>query len=389
MTDMRKIYYPQKLNKEVIKLEKIFGSSAEKNHVSKKRLEQIIRGIINCSNEDELKLYVFALSKPELKAVAIYMKSNYLHVDLNKILDAFVVTDAFYCFQIIYDTWQQNYRKPYKKEAVLHLVKHYNDNIVEKYNLNDVSVIATWMSNKDAEVSICKYLAPGCESIEIFEKRLEQIQIKKKYSLHKNIMGIFLCYCDAEVYLGLGDEVLLSHIKVLDLEQQRKILYNFLVVVNPDHFDKFEILAQYAYDRLFGGRADNLYKETMGKQPENIKEAYDALINIFWLIKLFGRDRRSRFWKKYIREFKVRYYSAHDMLLMEFNRCSVIEFKSMGPIYFFDTDYFSKAYVKKGMSQKTPVFKSDLYYDSKAIYRKTHQGYWERDVAHMLNLFAL
>ena len=132
-----------------------------------------------------------------------------------------------------------------------------------------------------------------------------------------------------------------------------------------------------------------MYNKTIGNQSEEIQRAYNALINVFWLTKLFGRDRRSRFWKKYIKNFTVRYFSAHDMLLMEFNRCSIIEFKQTGPIYFFDSDYFDMVYVKKRLSQKTVDLKSDMYYDSKVKFRKVHQGYWESEVAHLLNIFAL
>lgn len=385
---MRKIYFPQQLKSEVLKLEKQFGSLQNSGIVSQARLEEIIKQIVNCE-ETELQLYAFTLSKLELKAVAMYIKNNFLKVDLSKVFEIFVIIDSFYCFQIIYETWQLNYKEPYDYHFVKRVIEHYEDDIVLRYQIPDVRILASWMSSEKSEEHISQYLADKCNGLDDLHMELKKLGLDERYALYKDIQSVYLCYCNENTYVRIGDQRLLECMRAVNLESQRNIMYNFLRVVNYDKFDQFENIANYAYSSLFGSETDSLYRKTIGQTSEGIRLSYKALINVFWLLKLFGRDARSQFWRKYIKKFKVDYYSEHNMLLMAFRRSIVVEFKEIGPIYFFDADYFYEN-IKKKMSYKNTVdLKWDLRNISDYKYMKEHRGYWQYAVNAALRRYAL
>lgn len=386
---MQNIYYPKKLHDEVARIKKEYESTLDGTQIIKERVEQIILRIVGCSDEDELRFLALTFTKAELKAVAMYTKNNYLHVDLNKVISIFTIVKSFDCFKIVYDIWQINYTNPYSYDIISKLINCYRDEIKSSFEINNVDIIAEWMSSENADVLIGREMTRQSSSIDIFNINLSKYKLNRRYALYRNIQAEFLCSCDSKIYLDMGDDVLYETMSALNMEYQRSIMFNFLRFVDANMFSRFETVAEHAHDRLFGDPADSTYKKYMANQPEQVKKAYEYLINVFWLIKLFGRDRRSRFWKKYIKDFTVRYYASHDMLLMEFRRCVVIEFKEVGPAYFFDKEFFEKNYIRYRISKKTIDFKWDLKNLKEYLYRKEHRGYWESDMIYQLEKFAL
>lgn len=386
---MRKIYYPQKLGKAVLDLKDIFDSSEERYSINKSRLEEIIYGIVGCESEKKLRLFVLALTKAELKAVAVYIKSNYLKVDANRLLDAFIVVDAFFCFKILYESWQQAYKNPFDFNAIRKVIMHYQDDIIEEYHMQDVNTLAIWMSSNSAEIEVCKYMAAGCSDENSFLAKLRDLQLNENYMLYRDVKGIFLEYCGPKVYLNMGDTGLLNSIKTRNLESQKNIMYNFLEKVDEDFYSNFPDLAIHVHDRLFGAYNDMLYQNSIGQKPEVLRNSYNTFINIFWILRTFGNGMRAKFWKRFVKHFNAEYYSRHDMLLMKFNRCVVIEFKEMGPMYFFDEEVFRRNYQEKQFYKKTVDLKWELRNNEEYIVMKEHRGDWQQYVDQYLNAYAL
>ena len=388
---MIKNYFPEKLNSEVKKLSDKFDKIKQDKPVLRNRLKEIIYTIVEIKDEDDLKLFSYGLTKSELKAVANYMQNNYLNVDLNSLIRVFIIINDFSYFKIIYNSWQSNCIKPYDKEVIIKLLSNYKADIANEYNIKEINVLAQWMSSYDAAALIYDFINKKYKinTIKDFELQLSQLQINNQYLLYRKIKAEFLLNCNRTVYLNMGDMKLYKAIHQLNLEYQRKVLYNFLEVIDTDDLGDFETIAEYSHDELFGDINDSIYRQTIKKQSSLIQTNYNILINIFWLIRLFGRDRRSRFWKKYIKKFNVNYYRAHDMLVMKFKRCSVIEFKEVGPAYFFDTDVLNRNYLNSRLNQSTQEFKYDLRNNEEYLYIKEHRGGWERYISQHLYKYAL
>lgn len=381
---MQKVYYPEKLKTESEKLKERFGSGTSRRMMSRDNLRELIENIVNHDSAD-LDFFKLVLKKYQIEAIAKYIQKNAYGVDISNLLKLIVIMNDFKYFDIIYKNWQKEIDIPFKDENIIMLTEYYGSEIDKMYHILP-NQLKFWMCNKDVADSMGKTLFDNCNSKSDFELIAKKAHIDKNTMLYNCIEQNFYCYCSERAFTDTGDIELCYLIEKLVNEKAYRIIYHFLDVVSPNHYDKFERLATHAKDLI--GEINSLkYDATVGKQSEHIRESYKALLNMYWMLRLFGQDDRSKFWKRYISDFTVQYYSNHDMLLMDFGMHYITEFKTVGVIYIFEKDYFKNIYLRNISTERTNLLKSKMRSDDKHIFMQEHRGNWQRKVMIAINKY--
>lgn len=381
---MQRIYYPEKLKQEGQKLKERYGKGKCHKALSKKELKELILDIVKHNSED-LDIYKIILKEYQIEAVSKYIQRNIYEVDISNLLKLIVIMDDFHYFDIVYQSWQQDFDIPFENVQLKLLTSHYAGDIQKNYNLN-AKQLNSWMTNKDADRLVGKALFYNCASKTELNSVAENVHLDRNKSLFKYIEQDFYSYCSEKAFIATGDAELCYFMKQLTDEKFFGILYHFLDVVSPEHYDSFEGIATYSNDMI--GQIDSRkYNDTIGRQTEHIKESYKALMNMYWVLRLFGKDSRSIFWKRYIKDFTVQYFDTHDMLLMDFGRHYITEFKTVGVIYIFEKKYFTNVYRAKMASYKTQLLKSDMRSDDKKLFMQEHRKNWQLKVMNAIDKY--
>lgn len=378
---MIKPYKPRHLNNEIDNLRKRFDPGRPIPPSSDKELKALLEKIVACKNDKELKRLSIVLTNAQIAGIAGCIKTNPYNVDIHKVIRLFVVSHNERAFHTIYEDWQNDFRNPFQQTDIYPLIVEYKEYISNDLNtcrflpLND-NTLYQYMTNNKADESIAKELAGTSNSNTQFLKRLKQTSILENSVLYTEITKLFMLVCKGSVFLDLGDTELVRLLRKEPENTAGRILIHFLDVVKISNYPNFIQLAQFAY----AFRNTHYFKNSQLTTDNRIKHKYDSLVNLIWLIKVL-EDNRLYFWNEYIAHFKARYFSQHEMLLMDFGKYYAVEFKEVGPVYFFEKDYYYKRYLKHGLPGNTVDLKRKMRNDTTPIkYMKEHRGYWQDEV---------
>lgn len=375
-------FKPLRLQHEVQVLEEKFKAESDdgrlEDTLAKADLEKLIHKIVSCPAE-ELRGFAFSLTKRELLCVAGYLRSNYLHVPLKQVFLVLEYADNAEIFKKLFAVWQERYTQPFQHDEIDRCVDHYAPHIFKSSVSSEE--LKHWMTDRDADQDVARFININmkADGKEDFERKMHEISISSKSLLGINVRLNFYASCKRTDYLLLGDMELSGLLHKTEIQNARSIIVNFLEKMQEEDYEKFYHVADAAksfFGEPYSAKCHGLMKAF---SPE-IEGAYNAFINQFWLIKLFGNDRRSRFWKKYISKFKAEFNSRHNLLIMDFGNMYATEFMEVGVIYFFPKDYFDKRVRMELYSSSTQELKHDMRHFFNHIFMKEHRGNWEYDV---------
>lgn len=375
-------FKPLRLQHEVQILEEKYKAESDdgrqEDTLAKADLEKLIHRIVSCPAED-LRAFAFSLTKQELLCTAGYLRSNYLHVSLQPIFRVLEYADNVSAFKKVFAVWQERYTQPFQYDEIDHCVDHYASRIFKSTVSSET--LKQWMTDRDADQDVARFINSNmkADGKEDFERKMQEILISSKSLLGINVRLNFYASCKRTDYLLLGDMELSGLLHKTEIQNARNIIANFLEKMQEDDYEKFYHVAD-AAKSFFGEPYSAKCHGLMQGYSQAIERAYNAFINQFWLIKLFGNDRRSRFWKKYISKFKAEFNRKHNLLIMDFGNIYATEFMEVGVIYFFRKEYFEKRVRMNLKLSNTQDLKHDMRHFFNHIFMKEHRGNWEYDV---------
>ena len=221
---------------------------------------------------------------------------------------------------------------------------------------------------------------------ETFRTRWMYVGLLADTPLYKNCYISYLSKLTSmDAFILEGDERVEKAVKEgFTTESQKAVILNLLSAASAER------MKLRGFRKTFRA-IHNIYKRPREESfPLDRKKEY--LTYLWWVNYMemwegFNQDanpERIDFWSRYLDRCTVRRYKDKKMLVFEFDKHRVIESEQIGAIYIYAGEYFKNIVFSALTNSSTSEFRSWMKNQSSYLYRKPHLGYWQGDVAYML-----
>ncbi|WP_426348698.1 hypothetical protein ACPWSR_13205 [Alloiococcus sp. CFN-8] len=369
------IFYPEKLDKVKYEIAKVHKSSGElsEDKINSNEFKAIVKRI-SALKGDELRAFALCISKKDLIMLAHYAPRNVYKGSLKKITAVLSFNPSDEVLNALFSSWQNNYESS-NGEVIFTVINRYQGSTKKFKDLFKLSLDKLAEAIKEGVVD--SYLSnivfdKGIRTYDRYSACLEDMKINKDSLLGKQLSNLFYLGCSKEEYLRLKPHELLEIVNKLTYDHSKKLLLNLLEVCDIKDLKPYNnILIHYL--KTTGKEGTKEFKGYFnGIDPVTVRK-YITWINIYDLENIFGNDERSRFWSQYADRCIVRHHPNTRSLTMEFDTFAVVEFRRMGPIYWFDLEYFNKEVYRRCQNLTSEANLRDwLYHSKKYKERKVH-----------------
>lgn len=393
--------------------EKIVALHSYSNKIDKviasPTLEVLIKNIVGWDKE-KVDLYSNSLSAQDILYVANYIPRNYYKVTLDNLWQVFMHCSSLDSCQYFYESWQNEFDSRECNEYIANIVLEQNASFKELLGKNHLEI--EWFKKIISEkVNIPVEFGLHIQSLlnlkyKSFQEKMNYFGIVQGTRLYSTCESLFYTYCEKQDYLAVNEDVLQRIIQKYDLQCTKLFLRNFLIKLDVQELYKYRQLAKYLMG-ITGDVKTASFKEFFNDFEEKLVIKYRNWINNYKIRKFFGNDVRSEFWDKYVyvdvHEFSYYKKKNEVRLMMEFENYYGIEFldkdnedkNDMGPLYFFEKDYFEKYVLRmmKNNAYTNSEVKSFLYNKTEWSknqnsinpgHRWLHQGDWQAYVRYTI-----
>ena len=381
-------FIPRKLQKVRIDLS---DQHKKTNSVSKAVDNKELRDLIMSLTSMDLKrihIRAHALSDRELALIAAYIPHNYYVVDMENLFRVMELRSDESLWGILYDSWQDSYQNTECNKFFFHSLKN-NDNLISFLRMNHMGsgFFGSVLKERSIPERYLKEVTqPAVMQKMTFAERMAWFGIHEDARLFKDCRNLFYIYCRGQDYLQVNEADLLKIVenyKKNDNTMLKGFLQNFLSKLELRELQDYQIIAGY-FMKLTGENTggDKRFMDFFIDFPQEIIQKYTDWLNRCKLLKIFGQDERSSFWKQY-RFVNVLRYNKSNAIVMEFKDHFAVEFlgQSTGPAYIFSRNFFKKNLQARMIQYDNARMRRELYNTNVADrYRKEHRGGWEGDL---------
>lgn len=391
-------YVPNHLKKAASEIRKIHTQTADKTKLSDEEIRKLIAEVCALP-ADRVEGYAILLSDRRLLILAEYITHNSFGVNLENVKAVLECRINGEIFRTVYQGWQNEYHAHPVRECrqfMLSAVRNHRAEIsyIKEHGLD--SALEMWLNSKKPALEACVSLLNYCNhsscDISTAEKHFD---FTGSY-LAREAIKWYYCCCEAKVYLGMTDAALHAKVKDFEAEYMKKFLLNFLEKLTVKQLAAYNLIWGLA-QKIIGEpnlRPYNLFFSEAGKRAEILRNKYLEWRFINQIDIIFGRDYRSQFWKGKVLDYNATDYETKksgEVLIMIFGNIYVLEFKSVGPVYFFTKKYYKENVERlfgSSISRTLTDIKSILYnnHTNREGFRSRylHQGDWEYPVGGQL-----
>lgn len=391
-------YVPIHLKEVASEIRKIHTETADRAKTSNEEIKKLIMAVCALPAE-RIEDYASLLSDRQLSILAEYITRNTFGFTMQNVKAVLECRINGEIFRTVYKGWQNEYQvHPVRecREFLLSAVRNHSEDIdyIKEHGLE--IDLETWLSSKEIALEVCVSLLNFCGGNAV------DIAVGEKYFdisgsvLSREATKLIYCYCEAAVYLNLTDVALHTKVKDFEVELVKKFLFNFLEKLTVKHLA--------AYNRIWSlartiigepnSRQYNKFFSEAGKRAEILKNKYLEWRFINQIDIVFGGDYRSQFWKGKVLDYDATDYETKksgEVLIMIFGNIYVLEFKRVGPVYFFTKEYYKEnieRLFRTNIIYSVPEIRSILCNNHKDKEGFTnsywHRGDWEYPVGRQL-----
>lgn len=387
---MLDIYNPQKILEIRKQIEEKHRQSHEVSEaaISQINLQDLVDRIVNMDSNG-LQRFSYGLSNTELCALSRYIFINQQQIDLTNVYIVLTNRMTSLIMERIYRNWQNCYNRV-EGSSIFSYLDSNEEMRGYFYKLSKMQL--SELANHIQESSVLTYIygllrTKPIRTLPEYCKRMDVFAISKDSLLGKKLIEFYYCYCEKEEYLRLKEDGVYSLLSSTKEGVQKRVLINMLDKMDANDLSTYTKILLFYYQKTkdYGSITFSAY---FGNISEEIQKKYRGWLNRYLLSKTFINDvnpDRQEFWQKYVTRFDAAFDEDKDAVFMDFGMFTVIEFRKMGPIYWFSDEIFSKKVLVEGRNRNESAWKSWLFNESKYINRKVHNGYWQGDARYITN----
>lgn len=368
-------------------------SSIEKDHkissqptgasISNVGVEKLVH-IIADLDEERVTSYANTLTNHEMFLLAWYIPENKLHVELKNlftILDLRATKDIFLAF---FHAWQNLYWNTECNIGICNkFVKNSFFQAVMKENHLDQSkfqnVLVYELGIPDG-VNVLVGKSKFSKTLS-YEEKLKCFGIRSDTKLYNECLRRFYLTCKHDDYIFSETDALIGAYRLYNAQERKQLLINILQEIDWSELDNFSRLFREYNDFTGPKHREKIAVYFQNTDPDIIQKFTDWY-NMNNVLRLFGEDERSLFWKNFRFEDVERYIFSNSVV-MTFKEYVAVEFlgQAMGPIYIYKRDVFEKRFQRMFNIHENAELRQLLYHNSERILRKEHRGDWQFDMA--------
>jgi len=326
--------------------------------------------IIERSDKDEVFALIKDLKFSEIKAVLMYLNSNYKELKPDNF--GIILKNKFR--KSISDIAYNIFLNYFDNSIFIKEIKDLLDKVSNIYKKNNKEIIVRIKENSVIDYLIGKIKDKSFNTIlleydinkntKLAEKFFEEIIIEGTHESIKKINGKDLIYYMEKANTNNFIQITDSYIEKVRINEINHVLPKLV-------FDKFD---EPDSNNIFWRNISNLTKEVL-------KDFYKKLL----IDNSLGKDERSLFWRNYSNYISNLVYNKENRILfMTFKHFTVIEFVDIGnAAYIYNNRIYNK-YFKKYSNTKDSIYNSILKDRDKSITKVNHSGNWQNKMAHVL-----
>lgn len=342
---------------------------------------KVITKVIGWEKE-QIKVKSLTLTMEELIIIASYLPYNFDSVNMDNLFEVMNLSFNQQTANALFIQWNYSYKSDECNRYMASLLVGDSElRIPFKSHGYDVNRIVSVLKASDTLIEYGKMLLKFSNGNDL-QNKLDFHDVGANTMLRGDCIRYYYTFCGAEEYLNSKNKIM-GIVSSYDENNKRMFLLNFVDVLSLEELLKFNEVADFCTYSVTGNIDSNKYNRFFENIPETIERKYRNWINSCRIIKFFGTDERSEFWKKY-RFVSVQKNAKHGMISMECEEYYITEFlgKGMGAMYIYDKKTFKESVTRWMSIYNTSELKSHMYHnESMALKRFVHlpQPGWQYD----------
>lgn len=381
-------YSPVKLEEasRIIAKTHTFSVQPSNVDISDNEVEKVVRKII-ALDETRVQSYANTLTNREVFLLAWYIPENRLHVNLKRLIEVFDLRATAEAFRAFFHAWQNEF---WNSECNIGICNKFSKNscfqtVIKEVHLDQGKlqlILADKIGVPDGfNVLVGKNkFSPNLA----FKEKLKYFGVYSDTKLYSECVRRFYLTCKHDDYKFAGMEALIGAYRSYNDQEKKLLLINILKEMDWNELPEFSKLFN-EYKDITGNKHREKIAVYFEDVDQEIAQKFTDWYNMNNILRFFGMDERSLFWKNFRFEDVERFVVSRS-IVMTFPEHVAVEFlgQAMGPIYVYQREIFDK-YIKNLFSMKENAeLRQMLYHDRRYKYRKEHRGYWQRDMASWL-----
>ena len=374
-------FIPNRLINAKNEISKVHSRVNSSKFVYTDKERKVIKKVLGWT-KDQLKIKHLTLTADELIIIASYLPYNFDNVNMENLFEVMNLSFNSQIGKALFTQWNYSYKNDDCNRYMASLLENASElRNPFKDHAYDVDKMVKVLKSTDTLCEYGKMLLKFSSGKDLQEK-LDFHDVGSNTMLRGDCVRYYYVFCRAEDYLDDKNRIR-DIIASYDEKHRRMFLLNFVNVLSLEELLKFSELADFCTSSLTGNIDSNKYIRFFENIPESIEKKYRNWINSCRIVKFFGTDERSVFWKKY-RFVSVQKNVKHGMISLECDDYYITEFlgKGMGAMYIYDKKTYKESVTRWMAIYNTSELKSHMYHnEGMALRRFVHlpQPGWQYD----------
>ena len=364
---------------EIVKLHKKVNN--EKIMYTEKESE-VIKKVVGWDKE-QIAIKYLTLTREEQIIIASYLPYNFDHVDMGNLFEVTIRVMDSLIAETLFRQWQYFYKNEECNRFMAELLeKNFVFREIFKVHNYEINHVLNVLKSESVLRQFGKMLYREDHVGEQCQEKLEYHKIGINTMLYGDCIRYVYTFCNRDAYLSNNDG-LIGKISSYDNKNKKEFLINFLEELSLADLFNFRSLADFCVSAITGPVDSQKYLQFFDNYSNVIERKYRNWTNTCIIENFFGKDERSKFWKKY-RFVSVQRNHRHDMLIMECENHYITEFlgESMGAMYVYEKEFYQKKVTQWQRNfYNTSELKSHMYHNShmakkRLEHRPKHSWTW-------------